>query len=137
MAFRVLALLVVAAVALYGLYLYHKRRGIELEQAHAKHHGWEKHTLSVRQEVWKCPRCRVPLLTWADVTSHRFGVESACAELKELQDKSAEQDQARAAAEAAQDAGRWSASAVASSDMSRDTAGTDSFTPAGELESGE
>lgn len=137
--FDALALAVLALLAWYGLYKYHQRRGVELEQRHAQHHGWEKVTIVVRQEIWRCPRCRAPMLTWDDVLAHRFSLTSPCAELEELQRNSAELEQAGAAADAAQSAGRWSASATLGGESHSgavDTWEVDS-PAAGELESGD
>lgn len=111
MLFRVLALAACTVVAWYAVYKYHQRRGVELEQRHAKHHGWEKMTINVRQEVWKCPRCRALIPTWADVNQHQ-GVESPCGVLEVEQHQLAELESTRAAAKDAESAGRWNVSAT-------------------------
>lgn len=131
MDYRILALVVVALVAGYGLRLYHIRRGVELDQRHAKHHGWEKRTLSIRQEVWVCPRCRTPLFTWSDVNQHQ-SAESPCGVLEDKQADAARLEQESEAATLAQAAGRWSASAVY--DNGAETGAVDTF--AGELGDG-
>jgi hypothetical protein len=131
-AFRVLALFVLAAVVWYALFLYHKRRGVELEQRHAKHHGWEKETLAVRQEVWKCPHCRVPLMTWYDVLAHQSDT-SPCGRLEVTRTAEAAAEAAKEAMKAAEAAGRWSVSATTGGE--EHSGAVDTFVK-GELESG-
>lgn len=109
--YRVLALAALTVVAWYAVYKYHQRRGQALEQAHAKHHGWETITISARRQMWKCPRCRALIDTWPDVIEHQ-GVESPCGVLETEQAQLAQLEDERAAAQDAQAAGRWSVSAT-------------------------
>lgn len=136
MVFRVLALFVLAALVWYALYKYHQRRGEELERRHAKHHGWQTVTISLHQEVWKCPRCRALIETWPDVVDHQ-GVESPCGVLETEQEQLAELERGRVAAKDAEAAGRWSASAVAGGESHSgavDTWAIEPERPRGELE---
>lgn len=139
MVFRVLALLVCAVLVWYGLHKYHQRRGLELEQRHAKHHGWERVTLTVRHDVWACPLCGALMASWQDVQVHRFNLTSPCAEHQDKLAAAAAEDEVTAAARAAQDAGRWSASAVAGGEQHSGAVDTWKVEPEprGELESGD
>lgn len=123
--YRVLALVAVAVLAWYAVRLYHKRRGVELDQRHARHHGWEQVTILPRHQVWKCPRCRALIETWHDVLAHR-GVESPCGVLETEQAQLAELEADRAAAKTAEQAGRWSASAMVPAESH--SGAVDSFT---------
>lgn len=109
--YDVLALLVVALLAAYGLRLYHVRRGQALDQRHAKHHGWRKVTLTVRHEVWVCPDCGGLVPTWQDVLNHQ-SLTSPCGRLGDTREAEAKAELAQAAMAGAAAAGRWSASAV-------------------------
>lgn len=129
--YRLAALIVLGLVIAYSLYLYHRRRGEALERRHAVHHGWRKVVLSVRHEVWVCPRCGNVCPTWRDVLRHQ-SVDSPCATLEDEQVQAAALERDKAAAVDAQAAGRWSAAAVY--DNNADTGAVDTF--AGELESG-
>lgn len=126
MEYRYAALLVVAAVIAYGLRLYHKRRGTELEQRHAKHHGWETRAISVRHEMWICPDCRTPLLSWQDVLGHQ-SVRSACIAHVDRLTAADALEQAGQTAAAAGDAGRWNVSATVGGEVH--SGAVDSFTP--------
>lgn len=137
MDYRVLALFVLAAVAWYALFLYHKRRGVELDKRHAAHHGWEKFTLSVRQDVWECPHCGALFRTFAAVQTHRFATSSACAAHQETLAAEELTATLERAGKDAQTAGRWSVSATVGGEEFRGA--VDSLTdkpPRGELESG-
>lgn len=139
MGFRLLALAVLAALAWYALHKYHQRRGLELDQRHAKHHGWERITLTIRHVVWACPLCGALMASWADVQQHRFSTTSPCAEHQDKLASAAAEDELAAAARAAQGAGRWSASATVGGEQHSgavDTWAVESE-PRGELESGE
>lgn len=119
-----------AGLAWFALYRYHKRRDKELEQRYAVLEGWARTVLSVRQEVWVCPDCGAVMLSWQGVHQHQ-GVTSPCGVLAvELRERE-ELDRARAAAREAETSGRWNVSATVGGEEHRGA--VDTFT-AGELE---
>jgi len=131
--YRYVALAVVALVVLYALNRYHKRRGVELEQAHAEKHGWEKLTLAVRQDVWECPNCGALFRNFGAVQTHRFALTSPCAEHQDRLAAAEQQERLEDAGAAAEQAGRWSVTATVGGEVH--TGAVDSWARP-ELESG-
>jgi hypothetical protein len=99
-AYRVLALVVLALVILYALHRYHERQKLAMRQEYATFEDYEKVTIGIRDEIWKCLRCRVPLLSWPDVEAHDDPELSPCAAMAVRQE---------AAAEAAKEPVPWTA----------------------------
>ena len=136
MLFRYVALIVCALVAAYAVHKYHRSRGVELDQRHAKHHGWESFRLHVGQDVWACPLCGALMASWRDVQTHRFHTSSPCAQHQDNLAATATAAELERAGKDAESAGRWSVSATVTESNSGavDTWVVDAPEPRGELE---
>jgi hypothetical protein len=77
--YRVLALLVLAAVIWYALSAYHRRQLAHLEERGLALEGWVKLRLRAVPYAWQCPQCGGVMLTKEGRTAHEASSQSACA----------------------------------------------------------